>query len=99
MVLELGVLGPTLSIGHPCGAAGDREGPAALSCRVPYVFLFPISFCSIGGVLVWLVGRDSQVPGPDWTCRPRIGAAGPFDHLVKGEREEAVRVWYGNAEQ
>ena len=43
--------------------------------------------------------RDSQVPGPDRTSRPRVGPAGPLDHLVKGEREEAVRVWYGNAEQ
>ena len=30
---------------------------------------------------------------------PGLGLAGPFDHLVKGEREEAIRVWYGNAEQ
>ena len=38
------------------------------------------------------LGRTSRSPG-------RAGPAGPFDHLLKGEREEAVRVWYGNAEQ
>ena len=70
-----------------------------LSCSVHFVFLFPISFCSIGWVLVWLVGSDSQVPGQDRRGRPLVGPAWLFDHLVKGEREEAVRVWYGNAEQ
>ena len=34
----------------------------------------------------------------DWPVPPLAGQAGPLDHLVKGEREEAVRVWYGNAE-
>ena len=69
VVQEWGPLGPAVCLGHPCGAAGDREGPAALSCRVRFVFLFPISFRSIGEVLVWSVGRDSQVPGPDRTGR------------------------------
>ena len=33
--------------------------------------------------------RDSQVPGLDRTGWPPVRRAGPFDHLVKGEREEA----------
>ena len=47
----------------------------------------------------WSTVSDSQVQGQDWTYQPLAGLAGLFDHLVKGEREEAVRVWYGNAEQ
>ena len=31
------------------------------------------------------MGPDRQVPGPDRTGQPRVGPAGPFDHLVKGE--------------
>ena len=35
----------------------------------------------------------------DRTGRSRAGPAEPPDHLFKGEREEAVRVWSRNAEQ
>ena len=42
---------------------------------------------------------DSQAQCLDQTSLSQAGPAGQFDHLDEGEREDAVRVWYGNAEQ
>ena len=43
-------------------------------------------------------GRAEPVLDKPWVWPAGPTQAGLLDHLVKGEREEAVRVWYENAE-